>query len=163
DCCAAPGGKTRILAQQNPEAKVVAMDLHPRRAKLIPKLVSEPNVQVVAGDCRNMPFAASFDRILVDAACSGTGTLARNPDIKWRLKAEDIDRLQAYQIEILSAAMKYVAPGGRIIYSSCSLEPEENQQVVERAIAACCFRVLDCKDELRKLQKSGELGWNDLD
>ena len=164
DCCAAPGGKTRILAQQNPNAKVIAMDLHPHRAKLIRKLVADLNVQVVAADARNMPFAAKFDRILVDAPCSGTGTLARNPDIKWRLKPEDLARLQGYQIEILTAAKKHVAPGGRIVYSTCSLEPEENQQVVERAIAGDpCLRVLECKDELRKLQQSGELTYGDLD
>ena len=164
DCCAAPGGKTRILAQQNPHATVVALDLHPHRARLMRKLVTEPNVRIMAGDVRGMPFSKKFDRILVDAPCSGTGTLARNPDIKWRLKPEDVARLHEYQIEILTAAMKQVAPGGRLVYSTCSLEPEENQQVVERALASdTSFRVLDCKDELRKLQQSGELTWSDLD
>jgi 16S rRNA (cytosine967-C5)-methyltransferase len=164
DCCAAPGGKGRIIAQQNPNANIIATDLHPHRAKLIRKLVTEPNVHVVAGDARTMPFATKFDRILVDAPCSGTGTLARNPDIKWRLNPQDIDRLQRYQIEILTAAMKHTAQGGRIVYSTCSLEPEENQQVLERAIAAdSSFCVVDCKDELRKLRDSGELIWNDLD
>ena len=128
------------------------------------KLVTEPNVRIIAGDIRQMPFSKEFDRILVDAPCSGTGTLARNPDIKWRLKPEDLARLQGYQIEILTAAKKHVAPGGRIVYSTCSLEPEENQQVVERAIAGDpCLRVLECKDELRKLQQSGELTYGDLD
>ena len=164
DCCAAPGGKTRILAQQNPDAAVVAVDLHPHRARLMRKLVTEANVRIIAGDVRQMPFAQQFDRILVDAPCSGTGTLARNPDIKWRLKPEDVSRLQGYQIEILTAAMKHVAAGGRLVYSTCSLETEENQQVVERVLAGDSrFRVLDCKDELRKLQQSGELAWSDLD
>ena len=161
DCCAAPGGKTRIIAERNPNARVVAMDLHPHRARLLRKLVSEPNVLVVAGDARRMLFAKKFDRILVDAPCSGTGTLARNPEIKWRLTPEDIVRLQAYQIEILTAAMQRVTPGGRIIYSTCSLEPEENEIVVQAAIEAePSFKVIDCRDELQRLREDGELVWS---
>lgn len=164
DCCAAPGGKTRIIAQQNPNSTIVAMDLHPHRAKLMRRLIAEPNVRIVAADGRQMQFSVRFDRILVDAPCSGTGTLARNPDIKWRLKAEDIARLQNYQVELLSAAMKLVAQGGRIVYSTCSLESEENEQVIERAVGSnSSFRVIDCNDELGKLQESGELVWKDLD
>jgi len=164
DCCAAPGGKTRIIAQPNPNATIVALDLHPHRARLMRKLVAEANVRIVAGDARHMPFSNKFDCILVDAPCSGTGTLARNPDIKWRLKPEDIVRLQQYQIEILRAAMPHVADGGRIVYSTCSLEPEENEQAVEKALAADpSFHSVDCKTELEKLRASGELIWSDLD
>jgi 16S rRNA (cytosine967-C5)-methyltransferase len=164
DCCAAPGGKTRIIAQQNPDATVVALDLHQHRAALMRRLVTEANLRIMAGDIRQTPFSKEFDRILVDAPCSGTGTIARNPEIKWRLKLEDVARLQQYQVEILTSAMKHVAAGGRLVYSTCSLEPEENQQVVERVLAGDVrFRVLDGKDELRKLQQSGELTWSDLD
>jgi 16S rRNA (cytosine967-C5)-methyltransferase len=161
DCCAAPGGKTRILAEQNPEAVVVAMELHPQRAALLRKLVPAENVRVIAGDVRKMPFAGSFDRVLVDAPCSGTGTLARNPEIKWRLQPEDLLRLQEYQVEILRAAMKHVSSGGRIVYSTCSLEPEENEAVIERARAGdSSFRVADCNDEMERLRGSGELVWD---
>ena len=164
DCCAAPGGKTRILAQENPDTTVIAMELHPRRATLLKKLVSEPNVRIISADIRAMPFHKQFDRILVDAPCSGTGTLARNPEIKWRLKAEDLLRLQAYQLEILRSAMKHVAPGGRIVYSTCSLEPEENEQVIERALAENSeFRAIDARSRLVELQSSGELPWKDID
>jgi len=160
DCCAAPGGKTRILAERNPEAMVVAMELHPQRAALVRKLVSAENVHVIAADARKMPFAWTFDRILVDAPCSGTGTLARNPEIKWRLKPEDLLRLQEYQIEILRAAMKHVSPGGRIVYSTCSLEPEENSDVVEKALAAhSAFRLVNCHERLEELRAGGELIW----
>jgi 16S rRNA (cytosine967-C5)-methyltransferase len=160
DCCAAPGGKTRILAERNPEAMVVAMELHPHRAALLRKLVPAENVRVIAGDVRKMPFAGTFDRILVDAPCSGTGTLARNPEIKWRLRAEVLLRLQKYQIEILQAAMKHVAQGGRVVYSTCSLEPEENEDVIEKALAAdSSFRVMNCGDELEKLRASSEFIW----
>jgi len=164
DCCAAPGGKTRIIAEQNPESNVIAMELHPHRAALIKKLVPLHNVQVLVGDARTMPVAKQFDRVLVDAPCSGTGTLARNPEIKWRLKPEDLCRLQDYQLEILSAAISCVAPRGQIIYSTCSLEPEENSEVIEKALALnSSFRVLDCRGELLRLKQDGELAIDDLD
>ncbi len=160
DCCAAPGGKTRILAERNPSATVVAMDLHPQRAALLRKLVPAENVRVIAGDVRRMPLAGSFDRVLVDAPCSGTGTLARNPEIKWRLKPEDLSRLKKYQLEILRAAMRHVSRGGRIVYSTCSLEPEENEQVIQKALAEeSLFHVVNCGDELDGLRASGELVW----
>jgi 16S rRNA (cytosine967-C5)-methyltransferase len=161
DCCAAPGGKTRILAERNPEATVVAMDLHPQRAALLKKLVTAGNVRVVAGDVRKMPVGGEFGRVLVDAPCSGTGTLARNPEIKWRLKPEDLLRLQEYQVEILRAAMQQVSPGGRIIYSTCSLEAEENSEVVEKALAGeRSFHLVDCGSVLDDLRASGELIWD---
>jgi len=164
DCCAAPGGKTRIIAERNPQAKVVAMDLHPRRAALLRKLVADRNVQVIAADARNLPFGGNLDRILVDAPCSGTGTLARNPEIKWRLKPEDLPRLRKYQTEILLSAMQHLAPAGWIVYSTCSLEPEENSEVVEIALAANpSFRVVNCRDELQKFQASGEVTWEQID
>jgi len=164
DCCAAPGGKTRILAEQNPDATVIALELHPRRAALLKKLVTEPNVHVIAADIRAMPVNRQFDRILVDAPCSGTGTLARNPEIKWRLKPEDLLRLQAYQLEILGSAMMHVATGGRIFYSTCSLEPEENEQVIEKVLAENSeFRVIEARSRLLELQSSGELVWPDID
>ncbi|HET8827516.1 MAG TPA: transcription antitermination factor NusB [Terriglobales bacterium] len=158
DCCAAPGGKTRIIGEQNPQATVIATELHPHRAALMRKLVPLPNVHVIAADVRTMPFAVQFDRILVDAPCTGTGTLARNPEIKWRLKPDDISRLQAYQLEILAAAMKQLAPGGQLLYSTCSLEPEENEAVIEQALHADhSFRLLDIRDRLNELRKDGTL------
>jgi 16S rRNA (cytosine967-C5)-methyltransferase len=158
DCCAAPGGKTRIMAEQNPDSTVVAMELHPRRAALLRKLVTASNLHVIAADARQFPLDKKFDRVLVDAPCSGTGTLARNPEIKWRLKVEDIARMQAYQVEILSAAMNHVATQGRVIYSTCSLEPEENERVVEKALAANPgFRLIDCRNELQRLRADHEL------
>ncbi len=164
DCCAAPGGKTRILAEQNPKSTVLAIELHPRRAALLKKLAAAPNVRIVSADVRAMPLSRQFDRILVDAPCSGTGTLARNPEIKWRLKPEDLLRLQVYQLEILGSAMKHVATGGRIFYSTCSLEPEENEQVIEKVLVENSgFRVMDARSRLLELQSSGELAWKDID
>jgi len=169
DCCAAPGGKTRILAQQNPTATVVAVELHPHRARLMRKLVREANVHIIAADARMLPLNAHFDRVLVDVPCSGTGTLARNPEIKWRLRPSGennnvLAELQRKQIEILQSAMQRVASGGRLVYSTCSLEPEENEQVIEKALAAdSSFRVVNCREELERLRREKELIWPDLD
>jgi 16S rRNA (cytosine967-C5)-methyltransferase len=164
DCCAAPGGKTRLLAERNPEASIVAVELHPHRARLLRKLVPARNVQVITGDIRALPTSELFDRVLVDVPCSGTGTLVHNPEIKWRLKAEDLLDLQARQLTILRSAMQRVAPDGMLLYSSCSLEPEENQAVVESALSSnSSFRQRDSRESLQQLRSQGELAWSDID
>jgi 16S rRNA (cytosine967-C5)-methyltransferase len=164
DCCAAPGGKTRVIAERNPNSTIVAADLHPRRARLLRKLATASNVYVIAADATCLPTNAAFDRVLADVPCSGTGTLSRNPEIKWRLKREDLADLPARQLAILQSAMRQVAPGGRVLYSTCSLEPEENAEVVEKALAAdSSFRALHCHDELQALLSRGELVWSNLD
>jgi 16S rRNA (cytosine967-C5)-methyltransferase len=172
DCCAAPGGKTLAIADQNSIASIAAVDLHPHRARLLQKLLHgndpavEPqtgNIKVVAADARNLPFVTKFNRVLADVPCSGTGTLARNPEIKWRLVPEDLIDLQSRQIAILRSAMTQVTEGGRLIYSTCSLEREENEDVVELSMSQdSSFRVVDCSDELKQLQYAGELIWPDL-
>jgi 16S rRNA (cytosine967-C5)-methyltransferase len=172
DCCAAPGGKTAVIADRNPNASITAVDLHPHRARLLPKLLSAHspsreagvgNISVVAADARSLPFAAKFDRVLADVPCSGTGTLSRNPEIKWRLKLEDLADLQERQLAIVRSAMTQVAGGGRLIYSTCSLEKEENEDVIERALAeGSAFRVVDCRVELDRLRQEGELTWPDV-
>ena len=163
DCCAAPGGKTRLLADRNPHATVIAAELHPHRARLLRRLVSAQNVCVIVADVRMLPITASFDRVLVDVPCSGTGTLARNPEIKWRLRPADLLEFQERQLSILQSAMKNVAPGGRLVYSTCSLEREENQDVVEKVVSAdVSLRITECCAELEKLQLEGEMVWKDL-
>lgn len=164
DCCAAPGGKTAALATALPEAEILAAELHPHRARVLRERTPQKNVQVITADARQLPFAADFDRVLADVPCSGTGTLARNPEIKWRLKPEDIFDLQTRQIAILSAALKHVAPGGRLVYSTCSLEPEENEEVIESVLKDNReFEMLPVKQELLKLKDSGTLVWQDID
>jgi len=164
DCCAAPGGKTRVLAERNPGATILAVDLHPHRARLLRKLVPAQNVQVIAADVIDLPVEVGFDRVLADVPCSGTGTLARNPEIKWRLKPEDLVDLQARQLQILRSAMQHVTPGGRLVYSTCSLEYEENSQVIDSALAGDnSLRVLDCRVELEQLRSEGELVWKDIE
>jgi 16S rRNA (cytosine967-C5)-methyltransferase len=171
DCCAAPGGKTLAVADRNPNANITAVELHSHRARLLRKLLGTHdqgpqagpgNIRVLAADARSLPFAGNFDRVLADVPCSGTGTLSRNPEIKWRLVPEDLADLQARQLAILRSAMARVAAGGRLIYSTCSLEREENEDVIERALAEdSSFHVLDCRAELQRLQQEGELIWPD--
>ena len=104
-----------------------------------------------------------FDRILADVPCSGTGTLARNPEIKWRLKAEDLRDLQSRQVAILKSALAQLAIGGRLVYSTCSLEHEENGAVLEAAlVGAAGFNVVDFKGELEQLRQSGEMCWEEI-
>src|SRR5262249_4577764 len=135
------------------------------RARLLRRMAPQENVQVITADATSLPFAdAVFDRVLADVPCSGTGTLARNPEIKWRLRAEGLHELQSRQVAILGGALRHVAPGGRLIYSTCSLEPEENEQVV----AACgerssIFRLVPVKEELLRLRQAGKLIWPDVD
>jgi 16S rRNA (cytosine967-C5)-methyltransferase len=168
DCCAAPGGKTAAMATRLPEARIVATELHPHRATLLRRLAPQQNVEVVTADALALPYGAEFDRVLADVPCSGTGTLARNPEIKWKLRPEDLHDLQARQIAILRAAMRHVAPGGRLVYSTCSLEPEENEQVIGAALQGSPedpsdFKIVPATTELQRLQQSGELVWKNVD
>jgi 16S rRNA (cytosine967-C5)-methyltransferase len=167
DCCAAPGGKTLAIADRNATSHITAVDLHPHRARLLRRLVHHQDqsgrsaVRVVTADALHLPFTARFDRVLADVPCSGTGTLSRNPEIKWRLAPSDLADLQARQLAILRSAMTQVSFGGRLIYSTCSLEREENEDVIESALAEySAFRSIDCGAELEQLQQQGELIWN---
>ncbi len=168
DCCAAPGGKTLAIADRNPESAITAVELHPHRARLLQKLTrprdptSAAQIQIVVADAQTLPTSLPFDRVLADVPCSGTGTLARNPEIKWRIKPEDIAQLQQRQSAILRSALAQLAPAGRVIYSTCSLEKEENEDVVKKVLADNpSFRLLDCLTELERLQASRELRWPD--
>jgi 16S rRNA (cytosine967-C5)-methyltransferase len=129
DVCAAPGNKTS-QALETP-LRAIACDIHLSRARMLPSL----GIPIVVLDAtKPLPFETLFDRILVDAPCSGTGTLARNPEIKWRLKNDDIFDLRRRQKAILKNALDRLAPGGLLVYSTCSLEREENQDVIDAAV-----------------------------
>lgn len=139
DLCAAPGGKTAMLAHAaGPQALIIASDLHFHRLKSLSATftrVGIRSVQRVALDAtRSLPFEVKFTRILVDAPCSGTGTLARNPEIRWRLRPSDLGDLHQRQAALLKNALALLAPGGRLLYSTCSLEAEENEDVVEEVL-----------------------------
>jgi len=125
DVCAAPGNKTAQAIETG--AQTIACDLHLHRLRGLADL----NCQRVALDATQpLPFSARFNRILVDAPCSGTGTLGRNPEIKWRLQAADLADLHARQVAILRNSLNSLAPGGTLVYSTCSLEREENEEVI---------------------------------
>lgn len=160
DCCAAPGGKTAAIAERNPTAQVTAVELHEHRLCLMRKLVRASNVEFVHADSTKLPGNSTFDRILADVPCSGTGTLARNPEIKWRLTADDLRDLHARQVAILATALDRLDQGGKLTYSTCSLEKEENQDVVEEVLSARKdTHLISCADELRSLKASGDLVW----
>jgi 16S rRNA (cytosine967-C5)-methyltransferase len=113
--------------------------------KLLPQWVpATVRLSIVRLDAASsLPFGLKFDRILLDAPCSGTGTLARNPEIKWRLRPDDITRLAELQAMMLRNALPALAAGGQLVYATCSLEPEENEGVVEKVLSEqTVFRLL---------------------
>jgi 16S rRNA (cytosine967-C5)-methyltransferase len=132
DCCAAPGGKTLILAQRNPQAHIVACEASaPRLEHLRSRLQSlGERIECRLADATALPFTSEFDAVLADVPCSGTGTLGRNPEIRHRLRAEDLPRQAERQRAILSSAIRAVCPGRAVVYSTCSLELEENEEVI---------------------------------
>jgi 16S rRNA (cytosine967-C5)-methyltransferase len=130
DWCAAPGGKATYIAQiMRNRGLIVAQDNQPKRLALL-----RENCRRLDADCVQVspsPSAAlEFDRILIDAPCSNTGVLRRRVDLRWRLQPSEIQRLRSGQIELLSQAARKLKPGGAMVYSTCSLEPEENEEVV---------------------------------
>jgi 16S rRNA (cytosine967-C5)-methyltransferase len=140
DLCAAPGGKTVALARAaGPGGSVVAADLHGHRLRAMAaqcKRLGLAGVRLIQLDAtKPLPFAASpFEAILVDAPCSGTGTLARHPEIRWRLVPPQLAEFHGLQTKMLANALGHLAPGGRLVYSTCSVEPEENEDVVADAL-----------------------------
>jgi 16S rRNA (cytosine967-C5)-methyltransferase len=139
DCCAAPGGKTLILARRLGGAEIVASDVSARRlAQTEARLKRYAYAERVQFDVADAADAkgveGEFDLILCDVPCSGTGTLAGNPEIRHRLKVEELARQAERQRAILKGALRRLAPGGRLVYSTCSLEPEECERVVEAVV-----------------------------
>ncbi|HET9784240.1 MAG TPA: transcription antitermination factor NusB [Terriglobales bacterium] len=158
DACAAPGGKTARLAALAPTARVLALELHPRRAALLHRRLQGAASVVAADAAARLPLLGPFDRILVDAPCTGTGTLARNPEIRWRLAPTDPARLAQLQLRILRSTSAALAPTGRLVYSVCSLEPEEGPQVVEALLAADSgLQLLPAGEVLAAMRACGEL------
>jgi len=164
DACAAPGGKTLVLAQRLPKAVILATDISSRRlTETAARFHNHPcaaNIRTAVADASTSAGAmpgTHFDLILCDVPCSGTGTIARNPEIRHRLKPADLARHAARQRAILLAAVQRLAPGGRIVYSTCSLEPEENEQVVESVINESGLRRLPIQPLFARLVGSGIL------
>ena len=140
DLCAAPGGKAPTLIRAaGSKGLVIAADRHAHRLKAMLlqfERLGFGDVHLVELDAaQSLPFRGEFDRILVDAPCSGTGTLARHPEIRWRLAPNQLAELHRLQSLMLGSALTQLARGGRLVYSTCSLEPEENEDVVAEVIA----------------------------
>ncbi|MEW6209269.1 MAG: 16S rRNA (cytosine(967)-C(5))-methyltransferase RsmB [Acidobacteriota bacterium] len=149
DLCAAPGSKSSHLAALTRDrAWIIACDLYQHRLATLAQncqILGAHSIDAVAVDATNdLPFEEKFDRVLLDAPCSGTGTLRRNPEIKWRLTREDIDRLSQLQTALLDRAARAVAPRGRLVYSTCSVEAEENEEVIRRFLeSGSAFRLIE--------------------
>ena len=158
DCCAAPGGKTAVMLGNNPGAEMLACDIHPARLAAMRQRLkwAGERVEYRLADAAQLENAGRFDRILCDVPCTGTGTLARNPEIRHRLQPGDLVRQAERQRAILNCALRLLAPGGRLLYATCSLEPEENERVVEACLnSATGFHRVDLLGEFDRLVEQG--------
>jgi 16S rRNA (cytosine967-C5)-methyltransferase len=137
DACAAPGGKALILSERNPQAQVVAYEASPKRLEAMRERLAGlgSRIECRLGDAAELNEDSAYDAALADVPCSGTGTLGRNPEIRHRLRPADLERHSERQRAILRGVLRAVRPGGRVVYSTCSLEAEENEQVVEAVLA----------------------------
>jgi 16S rRNA (cytosine967-C5)-methyltransferase len=159
DFCAGAGGKTLMLgAMMRSTGRVYAFDISPARlSRLKPRLKRSglsnlhPHLLSSEHDTKVKRLAGKIDRVLVDAPCSGLGTLRRNPDLKWRQSPRSIEEMRVKQAALLHAAATLIKPGGRLVYATCSLLPEENEEIVDAFLAERAeFRPLDCGLLLRQ-------------
>jgi 16S rRNA (cytosine967-C5)-methyltransferase len=156
DLCAAPGGKTPpLIRAAGPNGLVIAADHHAHRLRAMRAQFERlrlAEIAVVELDAEKpLPFGAEFDRVLLDAPCSGSGTLARHPEIRWRLGPEQLAEFHPLQAAILASAVDALAPGGRIVYSTCSLEPEENEFVIREVLSAGLVRAVPVAESVASI------------
>ncbi|NGQ93815.1 16S rRNA (cytosine(967)-C(5))-methyltransferase RsmB [Brevibacillus sp. SYP-B805] len=141
DACAAPGGKTTHLAElMENQGEIIACDIHPHKEELIRQNAERLGITIIktlVSDAWHLPDRGlgQFDRILLDAPCTGFGVIRRKPDLKWNKSADDIAEIAALQMQLLTRLSGMLAPGGLLVYSTCTIEPEENQLLVERFVA----------------------------
>lgn len=161
DACAAPGGKTAILSERLPTAQVTAVDVSHKRLDIMRRLLPTAlaaNIHLEVADAAALKLQPEYGLILCDVPCSGTGTMARNPEIKLRLAEPELARQHARQVAILRAGLQGLKPGGRLVYSTCSLEPEENEAVVSEVLAtAPGFRIVSIGSLVERLAANGVL------
>jgi 16S rRNA (cytosine967-C5)-methyltransferase len=144
DACAAPGGKTGYLGElMENRGMILACDREANRIKLLEENVTHLGIEIARilrhdWMCDRTPPAiaslAPFDRILLDTPCSNTGVMRRRVDVRWRLRPSDFVRMQKYQLALIASLTRLLKPGGTLVYSTCSLEPEENEQVVQQVV-----------------------------
>jgi 16S rRNA (cytosine967-C5)-methyltransferase len=161
DYCAGAGGKTLLMgAMMQSQGRLYAFDVSEKRLKnLVPRLkrsgLSNVHAQIISGenDIKLKRLAAKIDRVLVDAPCSGLGTLRRNPDLKWRQSPQAIDEIAVKQRAILSSAATLLKPGGRLVYATCSVLAQENSAVVDEFLMDHpAFELLSCRQALEESQ-----------
>ncbi len=161
DCCAAPGGKTAILAERNPKSSLLACDVSKRRLDEMRGLlrnVRAARISYESCDAAKLTYDKIFDLVLCDVPCSGTGTIARNPEIRHRLEPAEFSRQHSRQVAILLSAMRALKPGGRLVYASCSLEPEENESVIQDCLSGRPeYAELDLSERVAALVADGTL------
>ena len=161
DCCAAPGGKAAILAERNPKSALLACDVSRRRLDEMRGMLRNARgarISYEASDAAKLAYDKYFDLILCDVPCSGTGTLARNPEIRHRLEPAEFARQHSRQVAILLAGMRALKPGGRLVYASCSLEPEENESVLQDCLSGRPeFSEIDLSETLQGLIREGSM------
>jgi len=163
DLCAAPGGKTLILAARNPTVRIVACEMNPARVAELKRRLAEmrqpaltDRIDVLHSDATVAQFAERFDLVLADVPCSGTGTLGRNPEIRHRLTEADLARHHERQCALLKAGLR--AAKGAVIYSTCSLEPEENAEVIAEVLAGEAeWRQVSLAGRVEELRGEGRL------
>jgi len=135
DMCSAPGGKTTAIAEYTKDQSfIIATDLYPGRLKILAQNIQRLGVTSIhpfASDAQQLPLTGPFDRVLLDAPCASLGILNHHPDLRWRRQEADIHRLASLQSTLLNEAAHYVRPNGILVYSTCTLEPEENEHIVE--------------------------------
>jgi 16S rRNA (cytosine967-C5)-methyltransferase len=153
DLCAAPGGKTTHLAElMGDRGHVLASDVDGRRLATVTELCRRQGITIVE-TCRleakrnEEPPRGPFDSVLVDVPCSNTGVLGRRPEARWRLRPDDFRHLVPLQTKLLIQAAERVRPGGKIVYSTCSIEPEENRQVVQNVLRALPWLEQEAEEE----------------
>lgn len=161
DACASPGGKTVVMANTGEGASIVAADVRDRRIRLLTETLARTGIRaaVIQADLLHpLPLAPVFDCVLVDAPCSGLGTVRRDPDIKWRRTEADLAAFAAAERQLIVNAAQVVRAGGRLVYATCSSEPEENEQVADAFLQAHGIFRPAAIDELRRLP-----GWRFLE
>lgn len=166
DLCAAPGGKTSHCAElMNNTGRIVACDLDAERLDVLAQNMARLGITCVESarcDARHAPKllpTGSFDRVLLDAPCSNTGVLRRRAEARWRVREEDIESLSARQAELLEAAARMLHPSGALVYSTCSIEPEENDRAVRRFLSLHGEFVLETETTLLPTAEGGDGGY----
>ncbi len=150
DACAAPGGKTTHMAQlMQDSGEITAVEKDDKRIRLLRDNIGTlgiRSVSIINRDIGELSGSGPFDRILLDAPCSATGVIRRNPDIKYRRKAKDLDEYKMKQLHLLRAVSRHLEEGGRLVYSVCSIEPEEGEQVIKEFLKTSQeFRMIDAE------------------